>query len=43
MTQSPMRIGSTIEGHLSLFFFFARNEDSKRMNRVLGSFMARLG
>ena len=48
VTQSPTRIGSRIEGHLSLylslfFFFFARNEDSKRMNRVLGSVMDGLG
>lgn len=29
VTQCPMRIGSTVEGHLSCFvFFFARNEDS---------------
>ena len=48
VTQSPTRIGSRIEGHLSLtlslfFFFFARNEDSKRMNRVLGSVIDGLG
>lgn len=44
VTQSPTRIGSTIGGHLSFFFFFfVRNEDSKRMNRMLGIVIDGLG